>query len=675
LTLIRKALWPSAIAIGFLVFLGAIGSGTAGTARAAVGDDGDICLIEGPTLIQVDETVAYAARIQDNDEEDQEFNVSIDNISGQSFITSVVDGNYFEGTFEDDHEEIDPTTSVFDLENWTLDGAEDDLLEDLANDYGYEPEENVCGDSEEDILDDLVDSIFSDVFQLILDGIEAGEICTAPVGQTATCVGTDADGIDDLDIDCDVTATGGTCSVPGQVNEAAIATELAEAIVSEGGFPDCTALGNFAEDLATNTAGSATAFVGFQFNDYINDICVAGDLDFDGIILGGDDLVVVDVTCEEAGEFEITFANVDEDDDTLSLDVQCVGEVDEGIITATPNKVEIVPALGSVSYSLIVVELLDEDGEPALGGSVDFSTNRCEFLDEDGLTEEEFVAIADLFDDLHVNDAASAQAIEDATLDEDDPDDVSNDVASFTLDDDAGAFDEGDTLAAIILDCSDPGTTPGVAAVSFQVDQEGADVVGSINVTVVGPPASITVTASPDTLRCGEKATVTISVKDTAGQAVSPHTKVEVITNAGGVLAGTGAVAGLAGPVVPISSTVAETDASGNTTVFLLTSEQHSGAYEVVATSGGSGAVTSVLGGLFSTQPVSAQDTVTCSLAAAAAPAPTVTAPRTGQGITPPSTGDAGLVDSSSSTSWVLVLGGVAAFALLSVATVKVARR
>ena len=113
--------------------------------------------------------------------------------------------------------------------------------------------------------------------------------------------------------------------------------------------------------------------------------------------------------------------------------------------------------------------------------------------------------------------------------------------------------------------------------------------------TVIGPPHTLTVAAAPSTLRCGEKATVTATVKDSIGQNVSEHTRVEAVTNAGGVLGGTGAVAGLAGPVVPISSTVAETF-NGVATFYLLTSEQHSGPYEVVVTTGGAGAVTTVAG-------------------------------------------------------------------------------
>jgi len=60
--------------------------------------------------------------------------------------------------------------------------------------------------------------------------------------------------------------------------------------------------------------------------------------------------------------------------------------------------------------------------------------------------------------------------------------------------------------------------------------------------------------------------------------------------------------------------------------------------------------------------------------AAAAAPA-AVVPPATGTGIiTPPSTGDAGLLGSSSSSGALFAIGGMAAFALAGLATLKLAR-
>jgi hypothetical protein len=210
------------------------------------------------------------------------------------------------------------------------------------------------------------------------------------------------------------------------------------------------------------------------------------------------------------------------------------------------------------------------------------------------------------------------------------------------------------------------------------------NIVLTATITVVGPPASITVAAAPTSLNCGEKATITVTVKDSAGQNVSDRTRVELVTNFGGVIGGTTATLGpvsvTGGNVYPISSSSAETF-NGVATAYLLTSTDHVGPYEVVAAAGGSvmasngflapwfntgiadGTAASIAPtnsayfpwynqGLLSyspsSAPVNAQATVTCSVPgapAAAVPIPVVTAPRTGQGpadafaIRPPNTG------------------------------------
>jgi hypothetical protein len=231
------------------------------------------------------------------------------------------------------------------------------------------------------------------------------------------------------------------------------------------------------------------------------------------------------------------------------------------------------------------------------------------------------------------------------------------------------------------------------------------NIVLTATITVVGPPASITVAAAPTSLNCGEKATITVTVKDSAGQNVSDRTRVELVTNFGGVIGGTTATLGpvgiTGGNVYPISSSSAETF-NGVATAYLLTSTDHVGPYEVVAAAGGSvmasnGALApwynvvqgsgdpfsnGLAAGIFPSNasyfpwyqpnqgllsyspagaPVNAQATVTCSVPGAPAPAitvPIVTAPRTGQGpadafaIRPPNTGDAGLKVSGLGINW-----------------------
>jgi hypothetical protein len=397
--------------------------------------------------------------------------------------------------------------------------------------------------------------------------------------------------------------------------------------------------------------------------------------------------------------------------DVVRFDVVCFAPVDELVITARPTTVEIVPSRSNTSHSFIDVTLNDDNDDPASPGiEVDFTTDRCS-IETSGVNTPSERLVASLQTlGLSTANPASYAAWEFGDP-ADEPVDLgiptttrqADSVASFftltiggsTADTEAEILG-ADTKASAILGCNPvdaPGATPGVATVTACVEISGPDLCVSTTITVIGPPAAITVAASPSSLRCGEKSTITATVKDSIGQNVSDHTRVEMITNLGGVIAGQGAVAGFAGPVVPISSSVGETF-GGVVTGFLLTSESHSGPYEVVATTGGTAAFDplvsgsselgvfiesvpglNVLGGVFSTPPISAQATVTCNIPApTAVPAATVTAPRTGTGIVPPNTGDAGLA--SSSSSWTLfAIGGIAAFALAGLATLKFARR
>jgi hypothetical protein len=338
--------------------------------------------------------------------------------------------------------------------------------------------------------------------------------------------------------------------------------------------------------------------------------------------------------------------------------------------------------MGSVSHSLITVDLLADDEQAAPGTEVDFTVDRCSIETSGVDTKAEYEAARAIFAAYNVNVAASATAIDSSAAATAAVDGTRQ--ADTTISFEATYGGDDHTVAAAIVGCSPTDTgatvaTPGEVTVTaiIAVD-DGQDIVRTVKIKVIGPPATLTVAAAPATLRCGEKATITATVKDSIGQNVSEHTRVEAVTNAGGVLGGTGAVAGLAGPVVPISSTVAETF-NGVATFYLLTSEAHSGPYEVVVTTGGAGAVTTSLGGVFSTAPISAQATVACTIptvAAPVAPAPSVTAPRTGQGITPPNTGDAGLVSTDGSTSWTLfAAAGAVAFAVAGLAALKFARK
>src|SRR5256885_5514976 len=102
------------------------------------------------------------------------------------------------------------------------------------------------------------------------------------------------------------------------------------------------------------------------------------------------------------------------------------------------------------------------------------------------------------------------------------------------------------------------------------------------------PFAALTARAADDVV-CGEAKTISATIRDAGGSPVSDHTRVEFVTNFGGVLAGTGATLDplAVGYVAPLSSTMAETF-DRVATVTLLTSTEHIGPYEVVISTGGS---------------------------------------------------------------------------------------
>jgi hypothetical protein len=622
--------------------LGATGNGD--VVRTASAKEGKICQISGPTVIGEGNTYLYVAWIED-EADDDEYIVSIDNISGASRITSDLDGG-------GDYDQISPTNLISDLEAVEATAVDSDIIDLFLEEWGVNIIGNPCGDSVATLLAECIDAENEGITKC--QDEDANELSSGEQSAFAKAIN---DALAEGENDCDDLAELG--------REAALAQGAKNAEVD-------------AADDFVDTTESANDRSGDEKEDSPK-FTEPGDADCEDFL---EDLLVVDVTCDTAGEFTISFSSDDEDDDSMSLDVICLSPPDDtSTIARTPDTVEIVPALGNVSHSLVTVTL-QEDGEQAGPGyEVDFTVDRCTIETGGVDTAAEYAAARTVFTGLNRNYFPSADAIEAS------PAATAAVDGSRQQDTTKGFFTTaGDTtVAAAILGCNPADTgptpaTPGVATITAVIEvKNGQDIVLRTTVTVVGPPASVTVAAAPASLRCGEKATITATVKDAIGQNVSEHTRVEAVTNAGGVLGGTGAVAGQAGPVVPISSTVAETF-SGVATFYLLTSEQHSGPYEVVVTSGGNGAVTSLLGGVFSTPPISAQATVSCTVPVIAAPvapvAPTVTAPRTGTGtISPPNTGDAGLVDQTGSSWALFVAVGAVAFAVAGLATLKFARR
>jgi hypothetical protein len=368
--------------------------------------------------------------------------------------------------------------------------------------------------------------------------------------------------------------------------------------------------------------------------------------------------------CEVAGEIEIVFTH---DDDIFVQTVFCFAEPDEATVTAKPTKVEIVPALGSVAHSEITIVVAGDDYfvDP-FDTEIDISVPKCAI--EIGTDTPDTTPLTDNW-----------PADDDA-------------VVSFPT---TGPNADKTVIDNIWFHADYNKCTPGDVVVTVVIEVEGgADLVRTVTINVVGPPAFITATAAPDRLICGEKSTITVTVKDALQQNVSDNTQVELISNWGSVIAGTGATLGFpgTGPVNPLASSAAATY-NGVAIAYLLTSNNHVGAYEVVAAAGGTLIATphsddpyydyvsdERRGGYdhhsdyVPGAPITTQVTVTCSLPAAPV-APTVTAPVTGTGsITPPNTGDAGLA-SSGSNAMLIVIVGAAAFVLAGIASVSYARR
>jgi hypothetical protein len=406
-----------------------------------------------------------------------------------------------------------------------------------------------------------------------------------------------------------------------------------------------------------------------------------------------DGLTILTVECDRAGTFEITAFTDLLTNNVITEEYECVNPPSDITLTASPATVESYPAIGNVSHSLILATVTDGDGHyVAEGYIVDWDTTACSI---DGLTEEEYEDTARALFAAFAgsNSPGNAGAIE---LEYDGHGGLGSSTESEVFLHNPPGPTGLNSYAAAVLHCE--GEDPGAATVTAEIDDEqeigdinlgpSSDVTASVDVVIIGPPAFITMVAEPTELVCGEKSQILITVTDALNQNVSDHTRVELITNYGGVIGGTGSSLGFPGvnPVNPLSSSAAETF-SGVATAYLLTSTNHIGSYEVVAAAGGSNlggynilVETAEDGedifysgstGVFSTAVITNQVTVVCSEGA-----PDVTAPDTGTGtISPPNTGDAGLAARSAGAASLFVIAGAVAFVLAGFASFSFARR
>lgn len=626
---------------------------------------GAICSVQGPAVIAQGQTALYAFRIQDNRDNlfdefgfEDTFSVRLDNISGNSKITHAMLKQHtrldtdigFQGFGLKDWVEVSgPSNLVRGLRVGTPQQISFELLEVLHAQFGYVLESNPCGPKGRQIYEACITDGFCSEF------IKN----TTPAQREAW-----ANAVDEA-------------MRQGMVFCLDIKDVGHDALI-KAGAPVAAAIGRPDPETTNQFVGGIDAYFLAVCNFNVPSMSV-------GPIL--DDVGFFAVTCIEPGEFDLSISDMDDGQkvvknqgghdfllkdqlSTFAAHVVCRGAPSEkSEIIVFPEVLEIVPAPGSVSNALVLVHLLDEKGQtPASGYRVIFAVDRCSVKTGGIDTAEKLFDAVNIFAALNSQLPATARAVEESA------------AARAPLGRDrkqasALSFDIGDPVvsrAGAIVSCNykdAPDATPGIATVRVIIQIKGReDVVLSKQIRVVGPPAVVALEAAPATVRCGEKIAFAVHVRDAANQPVSDNTRVEIVTNAGGVLAGTGAVAGNEGAVTPISSTVASTVTlvgmqdgrevvlGGVARFFLITSELHTGPYQVVAVSGGS----SPDGKSFSTPTVSEHLTVQCftpqqvAQTQAAPPgqslsgqqsqtAATQGASSPSSSIRPPNTGDAGI--------------------------------
>jgi hypothetical protein len=359
----------------------------------------------------------------------------------------------------------------------------------------------------------------------------------------------------------------------------------------------------------------------------------------------------ISLVCTKPGEVKLTFDPTTWFDsfglfsparnEGRSIDIECIGPANSASASATgsPATVEIKPVGTSVSLSTIVVTVLDANGKRLDGAAVTFSTDKCNL----GTTS------TGPFSGTSVSTVSDTDSTSDL---------------NFVAQNSAPGNQLFAGTAEAYLQCNASGVTPGTATVTWIVQgqvnqvQSATGLSGTTTVTVIGPPSAIKLDVTPATSTCGNPVTATATVTDAAGKPVSDGTQVFfTTTTATGTQGGTEGAQGAA------------TTVNGVASVTLSIDPMDAGTHTVSARTGGNdlaGAAVAV---------VSTSSTVSCSAVAAAAPS--VTAPRTGQGptITPPNTGDAGLASSSSSSFGFAALAAVVVMALAGAVRFGAVRR
>ena len=530
--------------LGFIVFLGAVGApGSGHVAEAGFGDDNFICQVDGPTTLAVGQTALYSWRVQDNVEDflgaisqfEDEFTVEINNLSGKSKITATVQEDESEDEDEegfelDEYISVGPTSELNEVDVKGPDYIDEDLPDFLKDRFVYEIDGNPCGSSVAQVAQSCV---IDDVPALGCDDFD---------GATANQVSAWANAIENAMADWDDSV--------GDVEPILLNV--------------CAELGIIGAEAMEN-AGASAADGGpiDEITAYWILVCNASAPNLhEGPVW--DDVGFVAVTCFEPGQFKISFADEGKNEilddpefafdigsqsgDAVSLNVTCRDTVWSAGMMASPTPIEIIPMPASVSHSLVTVTLTDiTGGPPVVGSEVMFMTDRCSVESSAVDSETEFESAEAVFAAYSKLNPDPAVAIESHASTTTGPDASSPQVETVESFPVFSASGTERVVTATVLHCDEghaPGETPGPANVTAVVERPGADIVMTVTVNVVGPPAAggLSAVADPETVVCGEKAVITVTILDEIGQTVSDHTPLEAVTNFGGVLGGTGAV-------------------------------------------------------------------------------------------------------------------------------------
>jgi hypothetical protein len=605
---------------GLIAFTGVVGVGT----QSAFAADGDVCGVFSSTgtEAQVGEHFYVLARIQDN------FKINFDIDFDDTDDDSVVD-----------------TAEV----SWTSSVLIDGLVVDVANQVGealivdrIEDDDEVWnnwwdlgpyGDAGENSISPVAHLSGLDIFTVLAYGGNddfdtLGDVGSLDISEFFIEKATDAAAAAGALTDCgsamvSIDASFAELTVP---QAAKLLGQIVSCILDTSGDDDeCEALA----DLLDSIDGPG------HFDDNISNIDV--NFQIDG-------WAEISVKCTKPGEVVITFDPTGSDFRTegRSIEIECIGAAQSATATANPATVEIHPVGTNVSQSALTVIVLDANGKRLNGAAVTFTTNICNL---GGSTTGPF-------------NTKTLTVLSDT--------DTAGDLAFMAEHGAAGNQIHAGTAEAY-LECEGTSDAPGTANVSWTVSGNQQNGVtsgtvtaqaGTLAVKVVGSPATMQLGVSPNSGSCGTPMTATATVLDGAGQTVSDGTEVFfTTTTATGVQTSSGGASGLARTVNGVASVVLSVD------------PMDGGSHTVSARTGGND-----LNG-HAVNAVSQSTTISCTATAAAAPAPPLTAPRTGVGsITPPNTGDAGLAASSGTPGTLFAVAGAVLFAIAGLATVKFAR-